>query len=56
LIHLLEVAVWDDRPDDPAAKRHPCGHWYRVEVVAESVWISPEPAESVWTSPEPEPE
>jgi PAS domain S-box-containing protein len=42
-LQLVEVAAWHDRPDDPSAKYHPCGHWYRVEVVAESVWISPEP-------------
>ena len=33
LLELLEVAVWTDRPDDPAAKLHPCGVWYRVEPV-----------------------
>jgi PAS domain S-box-containing protein len=38
LIHLLEVAIWHDRPDDPAAKRHPSGVWYRVELMAETVW------------------
>jgi hypothetical protein len=30
-LHLVEVTVWDDRPDDPAAKLHPSGAWYRVE-------------------------
>jgi PAS domain S-box-containing protein len=30
---LVEVAVWEDRPDDPAAKRHPRGTWYRIETV-----------------------
>ena len=30
-LQLVEVAVWDDRPDDPAAKLHPCGAWYRIE-------------------------
>ena len=30
-LHLVEVTVWDDRPDDPTAKRHPCGAWYRIE-------------------------
>ena len=38
-LHLLEVATWEDRPDDPAAKLHPCGSWYRVTVVAEAVWL-----------------
>jgi PAS domain S-box-containing protein len=38
MIHLLEVSIWPDRPDDPAAKLHPSGAWYRVEVVADSVW------------------
>jgi PAS domain S-box-containing protein len=33
MIHLLEVAIWRDRPDDPTAKLHPSGAWYRVEVV-----------------------
>jgi hypothetical protein len=42
LIHLLEVAIWQDRPDDPAAKLHPSGAWYRVEVVAEAVWLARE--------------
>ena len=27
LIHILQVAIWEDRPDDPAAKRHPSGNW-----------------------------
>ncbi len=30
-LQLVEVAVWDDRPDDPTAKLHPCGAWYRIE-------------------------
>ena len=38
LIHLLEVAIWQNRPDDPAAKLHPSGAWYRVKVVAEAIW------------------
>jgi hypothetical protein len=42
MIHLLEVSIWQDRPDDTAAKRHPSGAWYRVEVVAESVWQAPD--------------
>jgi hypothetical protein len=37
-LHLVEVTVWQDRPDDPAAKYHPSGAWYRVELVADSVW------------------
>jgi PAS domain S-box-containing protein len=41
-IHLLEVAIWQDRPDDPAAKLHPSGAWYRVEVVADSIWQAPD--------------
>jgi PAS domain S-box-containing protein len=32
-LQLVEVAVWDARPDDPAAKLHPCGAWYRIEPV-----------------------
>jgi PAS domain S-box-containing protein len=32
-LQLLEVATWEDRPDEPAAKLHPRGFWYRVEVV-----------------------
>jgi hypothetical protein len=38
MIHLVEVSIWHDRPNDPAAKLHPSGAWYRVEVVADSVW------------------
>jgi PAS domain S-box-containing protein len=38
LIHLLEMVIWQDRPDDPAAKHHPSGVWYRAEFVAEAVW------------------
>ena len=30
---LVEVAHWDERPDDPAAKRHASGTWYRVSFV-----------------------
>jgi PAS domain S-box-containing protein len=30
-LQLVEVAVWEDRPDDPTAKPHPCGKWYRIE-------------------------
>jgi PAS domain S-box-containing protein len=30
-LQLLEVAVWEDRPDDPGAKLHPCGAWYRIK-------------------------
>jgi PAS domain S-box-containing protein len=30
-LQLVEVTVWDDRPDDLAAKLHPCGAWYRIE-------------------------
>jgi PAS domain S-box-containing protein len=41
-LHLVEVTVWQDRHDNPAAKRHPSGAWYRVEVVAESVWQAPD--------------
>ena len=37
-LQLLEVATWEDRPDDPAAKLHPGGSWYRVTVVAGSGW------------------
>ena len=37
-LHLVEVTVWQDRPDNPGAKYHPSGAWYRVELVAESVW------------------
>jgi hypothetical protein len=29
----LQVVVWDDRPDDPTAKLHPCGVWYRIELI-----------------------
>ena len=29
-----------DRPDDPAAKLHPSGAWYRVEVAAEAVGVA----------------
>jgi hypothetical protein len=32
-LQLLEVGMWPDRPDDPAAKRHPSGTWYRIEPV-----------------------
>jgi PAS domain S-box-containing protein len=32
-LQLLEVAAWHDRPDDPSAKYHPCGMWYRVAFV-----------------------
>jgi PAS domain S-box-containing protein len=42
MIHLLEVAIWQDRPEDTAAKLHPSGSWYRVELVAESVWHAPD--------------
>jgi PAS domain S-box-containing protein len=30
-LQVVEVMVWEDRPDDPAAKLHPCGAWYRIE-------------------------
>jgi PAS domain S-box-containing protein len=30
-LHLVEVASWPDRPDNPAAKLHPLGFWYQVE-------------------------
>ena len=36
-LQLLEVATWEDRPDDLAAKLHPRGFWYRVEVVGDPV-------------------
>jgi hypothetical protein len=42
MIHLLEVVIWQDRPDDFAAKLHPSGAWYRVEVEAEAVWLARE--------------
>jgi PAS domain S-box-containing protein len=32
-LQLLEVATWEDRPEDLAAKLHPRGFWYRIEVV-----------------------
>jgi PAS domain S-box-containing protein len=32
-LQLVEVAVWDERPEDPAAKLHPCGTWYRIEYL-----------------------
>jgi PAS domain S-box-containing protein len=32
-LQLVEVMVWDDQPDDPAAKLHPCGAWYRIEYL-----------------------
>jgi PAS domain S-box-containing protein len=32
-LQLLEVAVWHDRPDDPTAKFHPSGVWYRIEPI-----------------------
>jgi PAS domain S-box-containing protein len=35
-LQLVEVALWEDRPDDPAAKLHPSGSWYRVTVVADA--------------------
>ena len=37
-LQLVEVATWEDRPDEPAAKLHPGGSWYRVTVVAGSGW------------------
>jgi hypothetical protein len=33
MLRLLEVGMWNDRPDDPAAKRHPLGFWYRIVPV-----------------------
>jgi PAS domain S-box-containing protein len=33
-LQLVEVAAWNDRPDDTSAKYHPCGMWYRVSYVA----------------------
>jgi PAS domain S-box-containing protein len=30
---LVELATWDHRPADPAAKQHPSGIWYRMECV-----------------------
>ena len=41
-LHLVEVTVWQDRPDNPAAKYHPSGAWYRVDLAAESVWQAPD--------------
>jgi PAS domain S-box-containing protein len=32
-LQLLEVAVWDERPDDPGAKQHPRGTWYRIRII-----------------------
>jgi PAS domain S-box-containing protein len=32
-LHLVEVALWDSRPDDPAAQLHPSGAWVRIDPV-----------------------
>jgi PAS domain S-box-containing protein len=54
LIHLVEVALWRDRPDDPAAKLHPDGRWYRLEMVAEAVRLhSDEPTGEEGPPPRP---
>lgn len=30
----IEVTIWPEsqRPDDPDARRHASGHWYKVEI------------------------
>jgi PAS domain-containing protein len=30
-IHLVEVHIWDGRPEDTGAKLHPDGSWYRID-------------------------
>jgi hypothetical protein len=54
LIHLVAVSTWEDRPDDPAAKMHPDGRWYRLEMVAEAIWMhTDEPAGEEDSPPSP---
>jgi PAS domain S-box-containing protein len=32
-LELIELVTWEQRPNDPAAKLHPRGLWYRLEAL-----------------------